>query len=97
MTKQKKIGLVVTTAHKGVFFGYGSANIPDNKIVTLTQARMCVYWSVNVQGVVGLSVTGPDSACKITKAAPDLILTDVTSIMTCTPEATAAWEKQPWG
>lgn len=36
------IALLVTTAHKGVFFGYGQPT--NEKTIRLTKARMAVYW-----------------------------------------------------
>ena len=86
---------VVTTEHKGVFFGNVEKIEPDNKIV-LTDAQMCVYWSADVQGVLGLASGGPTEGCKITPAVPRLSLTGVTAIMDCTPAAVDAWKGRPW-
>lgn len=94
-TKTKKQPLLVTTAHKGVFFGYGVKT--DTKTIVLTNARMCIYWSTDMKGVHGLAVNGPSRSCKIGFAIPELTIQDVTSIAACTPEAAEAWEKQPWG
>jgi hypothetical protein len=90
----KTIPLVITTAHKGVFFGY--AKPTTNKTVRLEQAQMCVYWSADVHGVVGLAAKGPSQSCKVGPAAPAITLHDVTSIMECSKEAEAAWTSQPW-
>lgn len=93
-TATKAIPLVVTTEHRGVFFGYG---VPTSESeIRLEKARMCVYWSADVKGVVGLAATGPSSLCKIGLAAPAITLRGVTSVMECSPEAAAAWEKGPW-
>jgi hypothetical protein len=86
--------LVVTTAHRGVFFGYGQ--LTNEKTIRLTEARMCVYWSADVKGVVGLAATGPSKSCRIGPAAPAITLQDVTSIMEVSPEAEAQWKMQPW-
>jgi hypothetical protein len=86
--------LVVTTQHRGVFFGYGDASDADT--IRLTDARMCVYWSANVKGVLGLAVTGPKSGCKIGPAIPAITLRGVTAVMEATPEAVEAWEKSTW-
>lgn len=85
---------VVTTDHKGVFFGYAEPGLKSEK--TLKNARMCVYWSSNVKGVLGLAFTGPLSGSKISPAIPSISLNGVTSVMQCTPEAVDAWEKSPW-
>lgn len=88
------IPLVVTTAHRGVFFGYGKPT--ENKIIRLEQAQMCVYWSTDVRGVVGLASKGPSKSCKIGPPAPAITLQDVTSVMEASKEAEAAWTAQPW-
>ncbi len=90
----KGVPLVVTTAHRGVFFGYGTPGNADT--IRLTQARMCVYWSVSMRGVLGLAVQGPDKDCKIGFAVPALTLRDVTSVTEASPEAAKKWETGPW-
>lgn len=88
------IGLVVTTAHRGVFFGYGKPT--DENIIRIEKARMCVYWSADVKSVLGLAATGPTKSCKVGPAVPAITLRDVTSIMECSEEATAKFEAAPW-
>ena len=88
------VPLVVTTAHRGVFFGYGQPT--EDKTIRLTKCRMCVYWSAKVKGVLGLAATGPQEDCKITPAVPALTLQDVTSVMECSDEAAKSWERGHW-
>jgi hypothetical protein len=88
--------LVVTTAHRGVFFGYGAPTLETSKIVRLTNARMCVYWSADVKGVVGLAAMGPTDNCRIGPAAPALTLSEVTAVMEVSKEAEKRWTQQPW-
>lgn len=91
------VPVVVTTEHKGVFFGYmNKGHSKDVLSVRLERARMCVYWSAEMKGVVGLAATGPNHRCKIGPAAPAITLQKVTSIMECSPEATRAWEEGAW-
>jgi hypothetical protein len=87
---------VVTTAHKGVFFGRADDISPDGKIVSLADAQMCVYWSPDVHGIVGLAATGPTKSCRITRPAPKISVTEVTAIMHATDEAVKAWQDRPW-
>src|SRR5574341_47265 len=89
-----KMPLIVTTAHRGVFFGYGTPG--DAKTIRLERARMCVYWSADVKGVMGLASTGPTKSCRIGPAAPAITLQDVTSVMEVSGAAIKAWEDQPW-
>ena len=90
----KSIPLLVTTAHRGVFFGYGQPG--DAETIALTQARMCVYWSADMRGVMGLAAQGPSKSCKIGPAVPSLILRNVTAVIECTAEAAKRWEEGPW-
>ena len=92
----EKKAVVVTTEHRGVFFGYieDKSKLPAE--ITLTQARMCVYWSLDTRGVLGLASHGPKPDCKITHAIPRFVAYKITSLMECSPEATENWEKGIW-
>ena len=85
--------VIVTTAHRGVFFGY--ADDTNGETIPLKRARLCVYWSQDVRGFMGLAVTGPTKSCRIGPAA-DITLRNITSVLEVTPEAVKAWEKAPW-
>lgn len=86
--------VLVTTAHRGVFAGFLKNREGDE--VTLTQARVCVFWSKEVKGFVGLAVSGPIGSSRVSQAAEELTLTSVTSIAKCTEAAQQVWEKAPW-
>jgi hypothetical protein len=85
--------VVVTTAHRGVFFGY--AGDTDGEQIALKQARLCIYWSADVKGFMGLAASGPSKSCKVGPAA-DITLRNITAVLECTPAAVEAWEKAPW-
>ena len=89
----KERAVIVTTTHRGVFFGY--AENTDGDIIKLRAARNCVYWSTNVRGFMGLAATGPDKESRVGPAA-DIEVRNITSVIACTPEAIAAWEGAPW-
>jgi uncharacterized protein DUF6948 len=93
MPKEKAV--LVTTSHRGVFFGYANSE-PTKDTITIKNARNCVYWSQDVKGFLGLAATGPTKSCKIGPKVPSLTLLGVTSITEVTPEAIEAWEKSPW-
>lgn len=93
-TEAKERAVVVTTDKRGVFFGYATAT--DGDQITLSRARMCVFWSSDVRGVVGLAATGPTSGCRVTRAAPAIQLRGVTAVMDASPEASVAWEREIW-
>ena len=90
---QNERAVLVTTAHRGVFFGY--ATDTDGAIIKLRAARCCVYWPTEQKGFLGLASVGPLKGAKIGPAA-DLELRDITSVAVCTPVAVEAWEKAPW-
>lgn len=87
--------LVVTTAHRGVFFGYGETG-GESKTIKLKRARMCVSWPDSNHGVLGLASDGPKNGARISPAAPEIILHDVTAIMTVSALAQEEWEKEKW-
>ena len=87
--------VLITTKHRGVFFGYASGE-RVNGTVTLRKARMCVYWSRAMRGVLGLASAGPDNECRISSAVDEIELNDVTAVVQCTPTATEKWESAPW-
>ncbi len=91
---ENTIPLIVTTEHKGVFFGYGKPT--TNKVIRLEQVQMCVYWSSDVHGVLGLAAAGPSKDCKIGPAVPAMTLQGVTSVMEVSKDAEAKWKEQPW-
>ena len=90
----EKKALVVTTAHRGVFFGYGE--VTEGAVIRLERSRMCLYWPAEDRGVVGLAVTGPLKGSRVGPAAPAITLRDVTSIMEASQEAVRQWELAPW-
>jgi hypothetical protein len=99
MAKEKERAVMVTTAKRGVFFGYTSEDamvIVGRGSVTLRRARMCTYWSQETHGVLGLAGIGPQKGSKIGPQVPDLACNEVTSIVGCTPKAVEAWEAEPW-
>jgi hypothetical protein len=85
--------VIVTTEHRGVFFGYAEDTTGD--VINLRAARNCIYWSRGVRGFMGLAATGPDKESKVGPAA-DIEVRKITSVIECTPEAVKAWEMAPW-
>ena len=97
MTETAGKPVVVTTAHRGVFFGFlDPAADGAAKVVRLADAQMCVYWSSDVQGVTGLASHGPSKLCKVTRPVPELTVQDVTAVMGATDEAVKLWQGRPW-
>ncbi len=90
-----RVPVVVTTEHRGVFFGF-LAGDRDGKTAELTEAQMCVYWSADVKGVLGLASHGPSSSCKVTRPDTRMTLQDVTAVMDVSDEAVKLWQDRPW-
>jgi len=89
----KERAVLVTTLHRGVFFGY--AKETKGKTIKLRSARCCIYWPASTKGFLGLASDGPLDGAKVGPAA-DIELRDITLVAECTPAAVAAWEKSPW-
>jgi hypothetical protein len=91
--KSKERAVLVTTSHRGVFFGYATAT--DGAIIALRAARNCIYWPTSNKGFLGLAAEGPKAGARVGPPA-DIELRDITCVATVTPEAVATWEKAPW-
>jgi len=96
-TDNKSISLptavIVCTDKRGVVFGYTTNYHGDQ--ITLTQARMCLYWSAEVGGVFGLAEKGPTKNCKISAIAPSLMLNGITAVLSVDDVAEKAWLNAP--
>ena len=90
---KKERAVIVTTAHRGVFFGYATKTSGDT--IELKRSRLCIYWSRDVKGFMGLASGGPTSSCRIGPAA-DIELRNITAVLEVTPEAVAKWEAAPF-
>lgn len=90
---KKERGVVVTTQHRGVFFGY--ATDTDGAIIDLRAARNCLFWPTENKGFMGLAALGPVKGARVGPAA-DISLRDITSVIECTDDAVKAWENSPW-
>ena len=91
--KSEERAVLVTTAHRGVFFGYATET--SGSTIKLRAARNCIYWPSNNKGFLGLANMGPLSGSRIGPPA-NIELRDITSVAECTPEAIQAWEAAPW-
>ena len=88
MATKKERPVIVTTEHRGVFFGYATDTTGDR--FALKRARMAIYWGTT-GGLMQLAETGPTQTSKISARA-DLEIRKVTAVFEVTPEAAKAWE-----
>ena len=88
--------VIVTTQHRGVFFGYISEYTPGDPIIHLKQARCCLSWPAEQRGVIGLASDGPKRGSRVGPPAPEMELRDITAVLQCSAGAAKAWESGPW-
>lgn len=91
--KSKKRAVVVTTVHKGVFFGY--ATNTDGDTIKLRDSRLAVYWINDLHGFMGLASHGPRKGCKIGPPC-DIELRNITAVLEVSPAAEKAWLEGIW-
>ncbi len=91
--KNGERAVLVTTTHRGVFFGYATKT--DGATIKLRAARNCIYWPAENKGFLGLASMGPVKGSRIGPAA-DVELRDITCVAECTTAAVTAWESAPW-
>ena len=92
-TSKKKIPVLITTKHRGVFFGYIDPAQRKAEHIDMTGVRNCIFWSASVGGFLGLASNGPNKDCRIgARVEGTFTARDVTSITDCTSAAVKAWE-----
>ena len=91
--KKSERAVLVTTAHRGVFFGYATKT--DGTTIQLRAARCCIYWPTENKGFLGLASTGPLAGACVGPAA-NIKLRDITCVAEVTDAAIEKWESAPW-
>ena len=92
-SKNAERAVLVTTQHRGVFFGY--ATDIEGQMIDLRAGRNCLYWSPDMKGFAGLAAIGPSKTCRVGPAV-NIQLRDITSVAFVSDEAVKAWEAAPW-
>jgi hypothetical protein len=80
--------VIVTTSHRGVFFGYAADTSGDT--IELKSARMAIRFGTT-RGLMQLAETGPTPNSKISARAT-LEIRSITAVIEVTDEAVKAWE-----
>ena len=80
--------VIVTTIHRGVFFGYATDTSGDT--IHLKKGRMAIRFGTT-RGILELAETGPTSSSKISARA-DIEVRNVTAVFEVTDEAAEKWE-----
>lgn len=94
---KKSRPVLVTTTRRGIFVGR-TTDSGDEPTITLTDARMVVYYARETRGVLGVASRGVANGSRVSPAVPRLVLrgSEITAIADATPEAEAAWTEEPW-
>ena len=92
----KDIPVLVSDAHRGVFFGYVSPANLNAKAIRIKRARMVIYWSADVKGFSGLAANGPSATCRIGPAVIAITIQDVVSVTELSSESAEKFEVAPW-
>lgn len=88
--------VLVTTAHRGVFFGYLVGDPAKEKVV-INRIRSVTYWDAATRSFLGLAAKGPTQTCRVSAAAgAESTLFDITGVFACTPEAVKQFERGLW-
>jgi len=92
--------VLCTTSRHGVFAGRLESLdlVPrvDGDRAVLLDAQMCIRWSVETRGVLGLAATGPAPGSRVGPPVPRLEIAGVTAVVDMTDEAVERWRAQPW-
>jgi hypothetical protein len=93
-----KVAALITTdsTKRGVFAGFIDKNDFEKETLFVEELRMCVYWSSDMHGVLGLASQGPSSSCKISPAVKKALIKGVTAVVELSDEALKNWRKEPW-
>jgi hypothetical protein len=92
---KKERAVLVTTEHRGVFVGQTTdADTADP--ITLTKARMVIYWDASCHGVLGIAARGISKSSRLSPAVDRIVLRNVTAVVEATPEAEKSWAAEPW-
>ena len=79
--------VLVTTEHRGVFFGELSDDQDRMaKSLTLKNCRNIIMWS-GKRGFLGMAAHGPEKESRIGSTAPSVLLHGITSVSECTGDA----------
>jgi len=85
--------VMVTTAHRGVFFGYASDT--SGETIKLRDGRNILYWSADCKGFMGLAANGPTKGCRVGPPA-NIEIRNITSVTEVSATAEAAWKAGHW-
>ena len=85
--------VLVTTEHRGVFFGYVEEypNLDESTTISLKDARMAIYWGTD-KGVMQLASEGVQKDSRISSIADIPALAKVTAVFSVSERAEETWK-----
>ena len=85
--------VLVTTEHRGVFFGYVEEypNLDESTTISLKDARMAIYWGTD-KGVMQLANEGVQKDSRISSIADIPALAKVTAVFSVSKRAEETWK-----
>lgn len=86
-------GVIVTTEHRGVFFGYVEDESKAPAEIVLTEMRNVIYWPSSVGGVFGLASNGPNKETRLGAKIKKIKVYKVTAIFDVEPDALKKWSE----
>ena len=92
-TGESMKSVIVTTKHRGVFFGNVADPSPAQTELTLEDAVMVIYWGTT-KGLGQLAATGPTEKSRLSAVVPKWHLRGVTSILECSGVAVDAFAER---
>lgn len=94
-TTKKLRPVLITTANRGVFFGYLDSDYKEGAPnAKLTNARNCLYWSRTCGGFMGLAANGPLGDSRVGAVASGEVR-NITSVFDVTEAAEKVWNEKP--
>ena len=84
--------ILITTAHRGVFFGQvdPATDLTQRTLTGINNCRMAIYWGTD-RGVMQLAETGPTSTTRVGAPADVAAIHDVTAVFSVTDGAAEKW------
>lgn len=82
--------VIVTTEHRGVFYGKLKSYDEAKRVAVLDDALMVIYFGTT-QGLFQLGATGPTASSKLSAKVPDIRLEKTVSIIGVSAAAEEAW------
>lgn len=93
---EKMKPVLITTEHRGVFFGYMDSGDDLPASVKLKNSRNVVYWDATRHGFLGLASMGPSDKCRIGPAAPPATFFAISCVVDVSEDAVKKFEAAPW-